>query len=52
MFTETGLAVYFWGVYVWYVLGFLAIAVPAIIEIYGMFKGKVIEEIVMQKEDA
>ena len=51
MLSETGLAAYFWGVYIWYVCGFLAVAIPAIIEIVGMFRNRVIEDVVAQKED-
>jgi uncharacterized membrane protein len=51
MVSETGLALYFWGVYVWYILGFLAVAIPAIFEVVGMFRNRVIPDVIAQKED-
>lgn len=52
MMSQTGLAAYFWGVYVWYVLGFLAVAIPAIMEIAGMLRGNAVKQVNMHKESA
>jgi len=36
MVSQTFMGVYFWGTYIWFLAGFLLIAVPAIIEIRKM----------------
>lgn len=33
MMGETGLGIYFWGVYIWFCTGVLLIGIPAVIEI-------------------
>ncbi len=33
MISENALGIYFWGTYAWFFVGFLLIAIPAIIEI-------------------
>ena len=37
MLSETALGAYFWGIYIWFVVGFLLVAIPAIIEVGKMF---------------
>lgn len=39
MLSESALGAYFWGVYIWFVIGFLLIAVPAIREIAMILAG-------------
>lgn len=39
MLSEGALGAYFWGVYIWFVIGFLLIAIPAIREIIGIISG-------------
>lgn len=33
MVSQTFMGAYFWGTYIWFLVGFLLIAVPAILEI-------------------
>lgn len=33
MISQTFMGIYFWGAYGWFVVGFLLIAIPAIVEI-------------------
>jgi hypothetical protein len=33
-----GLGIYYWGTYIWFVVGFFLIAVPAVIEIARMLR--------------
>jgi uncharacterized membrane protein len=37
MLNETGLGIYFWGSYIWLIVGFITIGVPAIVELYRVF---------------
>ena len=37
MLSQTSLGVYFWGAYVWLIVGFLSIGVPAVIDMYKIF---------------
>lgn len=40
MLSETALGIYYWGVYVWFVVGVVAIAIPAIVEIKNLLAKK------------
>jgi len=40
MISEAFLGAYFWGVYIWFVVGTLAVGIPAIIQLFKMFTGK------------
>jgi len=40
MLSETSLGIYFWGVYVWFAVGVVAIAVPALMEIKNLLAKK------------
>lgn len=51
MMSESALSAYFWGAYVWFVLGFLAVGIPAILEVRRMFKKNIIETIIEKKEE-
>jgi|GEM_PF-1073083 len=53
MMNQSELGVYFWGVYIWFAVGFFLIAVPAIIEIIKIFSGgkRTIAEITKAKEN-
>lgn len=37
MLNEGALAIYFWGAYVWLIIGFIAIGGPAIVELFKIF---------------
>ena len=39
MLSQTSLTVYFWGAYVWLIIGFVTIGGPAIVELYKIFTG-------------
>lgn len=40
MVSQTFMGVYFWGTYIWFLAGFLLIAIPAIAEIGKMISTK------------
>lgn len=40
MLSQTGLTIFFVFAYVWFCVGFILIAFPAIKEIFSMFKNK------------
>jgi TRAP-type C4-dicarboxylate transport system permease small subunit len=54
MLSEGALGAYFWGVYIWFVVGFFLIAIPAVIELFKIFSGpkNVVAEIAKTKEEA
>lgn len=37
MISETGLKIFYWGIYIWFIIGFITIAGPAIYELSKMF---------------
>ena len=37
MISETGLKIFYWGFYVWFIIGVATIAIPAIYELSKMF---------------
>ena len=37
MLNESTLGIYFWGAYVWLIIGFIAIGAPAIVELFKIF---------------
>lgn len=40
MVSQTFMGIYFWGTYIWFAVGFLLIAIPALIEIKKMVSSK------------
>jgi hypothetical protein len=40
MISETFLGIYFWGTYIWFLVGVLLIGIPATIQLYRIFKKK------------
>ena len=43
MMSEKALGIYFWGAYIWFVIGFVLIAFPAIYEVYKLLFVKKID---------
>lgn len=39
MLSQGALGIYFWGAYVWLIIGFVTIGVPAIVELGKTFSG-------------
>ena len=37
MISQTALSCYLWGAYIWFTVGVIMIAVPAIKELFGIF---------------
>ena len=40
MISESALSIYLWGAYIWFVIGVVMIAIPAIQELWGILHNK------------